>query len=228
MKNILLILLTATSVVAVGLLLRQHAVLDEMSRDRQDWPGLHVFKASNRESSGKAAVIFGDSIALLHPALPDSINRGIAGQTTAQMLLRFRQDVVELHPRVVVLIGGVNDLLRPESTASADATHENITAMCDIARANAIKIILTTVTPADNSQLRNPEKLHELNGWLSTFAAEKKIKLLDLNSIFADGARWKPGYSLDGLHPNGAAYAIIAKMTNDAVSEAIRESGGDR
>ncbi|MGD0774234.1 MAG: SGNH/GDSL hydrolase family protein [Candidatus Solibacter sp.] len=150
------------------------------------------------------------------------VNRGIARQTSAQMLVRFRQDVVALKPRVVVIEAGINDLL----VASEGVTAENFLSMMDIAKANGIRVVLASVTPVcdcytKQTGLRPQGKIISLNGWIKDFAAASGAVYLNYYSALADGRNFKKELTNDGLLPNDAGYGAMAPLAEKAVAEAL-------
>ena len=153
------------------------------------------------------------------------INRGIGGQVTPQMLVRFNADVVALHPKAVVILGGTNDLgggLQVESTEQIEA---NYRAMAQLAELNAIKPIFTAITPVndyvDKSMLdgHDPRLIAELNDWLVKFCAEHRYGFIDYGPVLRDAKGMLAAqYSSDGLHPNEAAYAVMAPVAENEIS----------
>jgi len=154
-------------------------------------------------------------------------NRGIAKQTTSQMLVRFRQDVVSLSPKVVVIQAGANDLAGYTGPATQAMIAENIMSMVDIAKANNIKVILTSVAPVADyftkqSLIRTPGKIIGVNGWLRDFAKEKGLVYLDVYSVLAEGRNLRKDLTVDGFLWNDAAYRLIAPLAEKAIAEALK------
>ncbi len=152
------------------------------------------------------------------------LNRGIAGQTTAQMLIRFHQDVVALQPKVVVIQAGMNDLL----VASEGVMADNFMSMVDIAKANGIRVVLASVTPVCDCYTkqtgRRPQgKIIGLNGWIRDYAARSGAVYLNYYSALADGRNFKKELTVDGLLPNDAAYGVMAPLAEKAIAEALKE-----
>jgi len=138
------------------------------------------------------------------------------------MLVRFRQDVVALKPKVVVIEAGMNDLL----VASEGVTAENFLSMMDIARANGIRVVLASVTPVcdcytKQTGLRPQGKIISLNGWIKDFAAASGAVYLNYYSALADGRNFKKELTNDGLLPNDAGYGAMAPLAEKAVAEAL-------
>jgi len=186
-------------------------------------------------ASEKRVVFFGDSITegwkLAHyfPGQP-YVNRGISGQTTPQMLLRFRQDVVNLHPKAVVILAGTNDLAGPTGPMSNEDTEANYASMADLARANDIRVVYSSVLPVHNyshggedyfSQ-RPPARILALNAWLKDYCARNRIIYLDYFSAMVDDkGLLKRELADDGLHPNDTGYKIMAPMAEAAIAKAL-------
>jgi lysophospholipase L1-like esterase len=151
-------------------------------------------------------------------------NRGIVGQTTPQMLIRFHQDVVALQPKVVVIQAGVNDLL----VASEGVTAENFMSMVDIAKANGIRVVLASLIPVcdcytKQTGLRPQGKIISLNGWIKDYAARSGAVYLDYYSALADGRNFKKELTGDGLFPNDAGYGVMAPLAEKAIAEALKK-----
>ncbi len=181
-------------------------------------------------------VFFGDSITdIWHldeyfPGKP-YINRGIGGQTTPQMLIRFRQDVIELHPKVVVILAGTNDIAGNTGPMRLEDIKTNYASMAEIARANNIRVVFSSALPVHNytpqSQnmyaVRSPAKILELNRWLKTYVAEHSgcIYLDYFSSMVDDKGLLKRDLAEDGLHPNATGYKIMAPLAEAAVHDAL-------
>lgn len=167
--------------------------------------------------------LWGQGSAKFFPGEP-YLNRGIARQTTAQMLVRFHQDVVALKPKVVVIQAGMNDLL----VASEGVMAENFMSMMDIARANGILVVLASVTPVcdcytKQTALRPQGKIIGLNGWIKDFAARSGAVYLDYYSALAEGRNFKKELTGDGLFPNHAGYGVMAPLAEKAIAEALKK-----
>lgn len=181
-------------------------------------------------------VFFGDSItgnwalADYFPGMP-FINRGIHSQTTPQMLARFRADVIELKPRVVVILAGTNDLAEKAPLESIEA---NIASMAEMARAAGIEVVLASLLPVrdirtfsgretPNTTLRPPGQIAALNNRLKIYSAEKGFVYLDYFSAMADAnGMLKPELSDDGLHPNANGYQAMKPLADGAIEAALR------
>ncbi len=151
------------------------------------------------------------------------VNRGISGQTTPQMLVRFRQDVVDLHPEAVVILAGTNDIAGNTGPSTQEMIEDNFKGMVEIAKANGIRVILASVLPVAKYPWRLavadvPQKIEALNVWLKGYCAQEKLTYLDYWTAMAgpDGGM-KPGISIDGVHPNAAGYAIMEPLAEAAI-----------
>jgi len=187
---------------------------------------------------GENRVVFiGDSITdLWHldqyfPGKP-YVNRGIGGQTTPQMLVRFRQDVINLQPKVVVILAGTNDLAGNTGPMRIEDIEADYASLADLARANNIKVIYSSVLPIHNYTdkskeffaQRSPEKILLLNKWLKSYCAiaTNGCTYLDYFSALVDEGLMKKDLADDGLHPNAAGYKIMAPMAEAAIEKTLR------
>ena len=199
-----------------------------------DWAWLCRYQAANAALKERPRAVFmGDSITEywggLDPALfaGGVIDRGISGQTTPQMVLRFRQDVVALRPKVVHIMGGTNDVAGNTGPESPDMFRNNIRTMVDLARANGIAVVLAAIPPAAKFNwvpgLQPAARIAELNRWLKSYAAERKLVFADYHAVLAapDGAM-KPAFSADGVHPNAAGYAVMRPVAERALAAALK------
>ncbi len=178
-------------------------------------------------------VFFGDSItdgwhlAEYFPGKP-YINRGISGQTTPQMLVRFRADVINLHPKVVVILAGTNDIAGNTGPTTPEAIEDNFTSMCELARANNIRVVLASILPAYDYPwkpgMQPVDKIAALNTWLKTYAAANSAAYLDYYSALQDERHGLPAkLSHDGVHPNPAGYAIMQPLAEQAIADALKQ-----
>ena len=180
-------------------------------------------------------VFFGDSITdiwKLEDYFPGKpyLNRGIGGQTTPQMLVRFRQDVIDLHPKAVVILAGTNDIAGNTGPMSLQTIEADYASMAELARAHNIRVIFSSVLPVHNytpkSQdffaQRSPQKILELNRWLKDYCAANGYVYLDyFNAMVDDKGLLKRELADDGLHPNPAGFKIMAPLADAAISKAL-------
>ncbi|CAL4868749.1 hypothetical protein MMA231_03038 [Asticcacaulis sp. MM231] len=208
----------------------------------EDFGEQYIYAAQNAAlpppaPSEKRVVFIGDSItdrwnlARFFPGRP-YVNRGIGGQVSPQMLVRFHADVVALKPKAVVILAGINDIhgaLQVETEAQIAA---NYRAMAEIAEANGIKPIFTLLIPVNNYtpnaatmlEERRPERVAWLNAWLSGFCADHGYSLIDYGPLLRDDkGLLKAEYTSDGIHPNDAAYAVMAPLAEAAIERALKQ-----
>lgn len=208
-----------------------------------DWAGLTRYGSQNAETpkpkADEARVIFlGDEIIERwseegRPFFPGKpyLNRGIAGQTTPQMLVRFRQDVIRLRPKAVVLLAGANDILSPYEPITQAMTAENITSMVELARVNQIQVVLCSLTPIHDRQRRQSlvrpfGKIIGINNWLQNYAKENGLPFVNFYEAMAVGRNLRPDLSEDGRLPNDAGYAVMTGLVESAIARAIASSSG--
>jgi len=203
-----------------------------------DWAGLIRYGSENTElpkpKPGEERVVFlGDEIterwghgnAKFFPGKP-YLNRGIAEQTTPQMLVRFRQDVIKLNPKVVVILAGANDIASLTSPITQGMLAENITSVVELAKANNIRVVLASLTPINDyyskqSLVRPFGKIIGVNNWLKEYAAQNGSIYLDYYSAMAEGRNLKKELSDDGLLPNDAGYAMMTPLAEAAIAQAL-------
>jgi lysophospholipase L1-like esterase len=212
----------------------QEQEIARMRAQMDDWAGLGRYRAADLAMPGTEegrVVFFGDSITdawvsnggKFFPGKP-YVNRGISGQTTPQMLVRFRQDVVDLHPDAVVILAGTNDIAGNTGPSTLVMIEDNFRSMVEIAKANGIRVILASVTPVKvypwRPTVENPAgKIQDLNAWLRSYCAQEKLTYLDYWTAMADkDGGMKAGISLDGVHPNAAGYAIMEPLAEAALA----------
>jgi lysophospholipase L1-like esterase len=155
------------------------------------------------------------------------INRGISGQTTPQMLVRFRPDVVNLKPKVVVILAGTNDIAGNTGPSTLEMIEDNIASMVEIAKANNIKVLLCSVLPVYDYPWKpglNPaQKIVDLNKWIKNYADKNEIIYVDYFSSMADDRNGlKAEYSEDGVHPNLTGYKAMEPLIEKAISDVLR------
>jgi len=206
---------------------------------KEDWPWLAKFKEADVKlaapAPGENRVVFmGDSITEgwkiegpdgSFPGKP-YINRGISGQTTPQMVLRFRQDVIGLKPKVVVILAGINDIAGNTGPMTLEQTEDNLASMAELATANHIRVVLCSVTPAFDFPwspgLAPAAKVIALNAWIKSYAAEKHHVYVDYHTAMKDQRDGLPAkLSDDGVHPNPVGYAIMAPLVEAGIGKAL-------
>ncbi len=204
----------------------------------EDWANLNRYKEDNIKLGLPApnenrVVFMGNSItdswSEVAPEFFENkpyINRGISGQTTPQMLVRFRQDVVNLKPKVVVILAGTNDIAGNTGPSTLEMIEDNIASMVEIAEANGIKVLLCSVLPAYDYPwkpgLKPAEKILKLNKWIEEYCEENNLIYVDYFTLMADernGLRRE--YSEDGVHPNKLGYEIMAPIVQMAIQRAL-------
>src|SRR5438477_3855397 len=180
-------------------------------------------------------VFFGDSITdmwKLEDSFPGKpyVNRGIGGQTTPQMLVRFRQDVIDLHPKVVVILAGTNDIAGNTGPMTLENIEANYSSLAELARVHNIRVVFSSVLPVHNytpkSQdffaQRPPEKILALNRWLKDYCAANVLTYLDyFTPMVDDKGLLKRDLAEDGLHPNPAGYKMMAPLAEAAIAKAL-------
>ena len=205
----------------------------------QDWANLAKYESENKvlepkKSGEKRIILMGDSITEFWLKIqPDFfktkpyIGRGISGQTTSQMLVRFRQDVVQLQPDAVVILAGVNDIAGNTGPTTNEKIAGNIISMIELAHANKIKVILCSVLPAANFNWRPNDKaaqnIVELNQLLASYANANTIPYVDYHTIMADTQNGLPKeYSEDGVHPNLKGYQTMSPLLEKAINDTLK------
>ncbi|HEX4154422.1 MAG TPA: SGNH/GDSL hydrolase family protein [Acidobacteriaceae bacterium] len=222
---------TAPAATAPGAEIR----LQALEQKYDDFGGLERYRAADEalpaEQPGRV-VFYGDSITdawtlnggKFFPGKP-YVNRGISGQTTPQMLIRFRQDVIDLHPVAVVILAGTNDIAGNTGPETPEMIEDNFRSMTELARANGIRVILASVLPAARypwkPEAGDPaEKIRALNAWIADYCKEQKITYLDYyDSMAGPDGGMKPGISIDGVHPNATGYAIMEPLAEQALAQ---------
>jgi len=201
----------------------------------RDWPNLTRFRSANATITRAEVVFMGDSITELWGRQPEQffpgkpyVNRGIGGQTTPQMVLRFQQDVVDLKPRVVVINGGTNDIAGNTGPSTLKMIEDNLKSMTEIAQANGIQVVLASVTPAYDYPWRKglepAEKVVELNNWMKDFCVMAGCTYADYFTPMADEKQgMKEGLSVDGIHPTAGGYRIMSPIAERAIQNALEK-----
>ena len=206
----------------------------------QDWANLNYYRKANTLLENPAdnedrIVFMGNSITefwkTIHPDFflgKSYINRGIGGQTTSQMLLRFRADVINLHPKVVVFLGGTNDIAGNTGDVTLDMIEDNIFSMIELAKANDITVVLCSVLPVFDypwSPGKEPaQKIIELNKALRFYAETHDITFVEFHTPMKDernGLRLELGE--DGVHPNVSGYLIMEPLVEEAISKELQK-----
>jgi lysophospholipase L1-like esterase len=205
-----------------------------------DWANLGRYASANaalpRPAANENRVVFlGNSITdgwakyfpVMFPGKP-YVGRGIGGQTTPQMLVRFRQDVVALHPAAVVILGGTNDIAGNTGPSTLEMIEDNLTSMTEIAQANGIRVVLSSVLPVFDYPWRPgltpAPKIVALNAWMKAYAAKVGAVYLDYETPMSDARHGlRADLTYDGVHPNEAGYRVMAPLADAAIAEALRK-----
>jgi lysophospholipase L1-like esterase len=224
-----------------------------LAEQLQDWNQLSRYHDANKELMKRPVepgrvVFIGDSITdgyRLDEAFPGQpyVNRGISGQTTAQMLVRFYPDVIALKPAAVVIFAGTNDIARNNGPQTFEMVQHNIMAMTELAQLHGVKVILSALTPINDrtiipaggrgggptprpriqSAQRPPADLLKFNSWLKRYAAEKGAVYADYYTATVDAQGFlRDGYTNDGLHPNAQGYTLMTPVASAAIAEALK------
>lgn len=206
-----------------------------------DWANLGRYRDANAKTPPPAStedrvVFMGDSITDgwgkgQAPFFPGKayINRGISGQTTPQMLVRFRPDVIHLHPKVVVTLAGTNDVAGNTGVETLQNVEDNLASMSELAKANGIRVVLASVMPIcdslrQQSVRRPPQQILELNDWIKSYTSKNGFIYLDYYSAMVDGSGMlKQELTYDCLHPNDAGYAVMAPLAERAIQDALHK-----
>jgi lysophospholipase L1-like esterase len=222
----------------IGLLLL--SMLTATLLQAQDWAQLGHYTIDNAKlgapKPGEKRVVFmGNSITdYWNRFLPGFfigrpyINRGISGQTTPQMLVRFRADVINLKPAVVVILAGTNDIAGNTGPSTLYMIMDNISSMAELARANGIKVVLCSVLPAYQyfwkPQVHPAESIVGLNDMIKAYASKNKLVYVDYYSSMVDERKGlKTEYTNDGVHPNEAGYQVMAPLVEVGIAKAMTQ-----
>jgi lysophospholipase L1-like esterase len=209
-----------------------------LANQLQDWNQLGRYHADNEKLKAlppepQRVVFLGDSITdgwKLNQYFPGKpyVNRGISGQTTAQMVVRLFEDVINLKPAVLVLYAGTNDIARNNGPQTAEMIQGNFQAMVELAQLHGIRVVLCSVTPVSDygprkmTEGRPPADILKLNTWLKTYAAQTKSVYADYFAALVDEkGMLKEGVSRDGLHPNDKGYELMAPVAAAAIQQAL-------
>ena len=212
----------------------------------KDWPNLARYRDANAKLAAPAknedrVVFMGDSITdgwKLDQYFPGKpyVNRGISGQTTPQMLIRFRPDVIDLNPKVVVILAGTNDIAGNTGPMTIEAVEENLQSMAELARANGIRVVMASIMPVSDygktrdgqpsiqTTRRPPASIIAINQWIKKYVADNGLVYLDYFSAMVDDKGFlKNDISRDGLHPNEKGYEIMKPLAEQAIATALKK-----
>ncbi len=201
----------------------------------QDWADLNRYKKENivLELQENRIVFMGNSItemwSIVNPDFFDRnyyVNRGISGQTTPQMLLRFRQDVIELKPKVVIILAGINDIAENTGPSTLEMIESNIVSMTELAKTNKIKVVLCSVLPASefswSPKIKPAQKVIALNEKLKTYAKNSDITYVDFFSHMVNELNGlKAELGNDGVHPNLKGYLVMEPILEKGIENAL-------
>ena len=209
---------------------------------RNDWPDLRKYAAANQRLPAPRpgrprVVIIGNSIteswvkedsAFFRGQTHEYVGRGISGQATGQTVLRFRPDVIDLHPAVVVLLVGTNDVAENNGPYNPQTTLNNIMSMCELARAHGIRVVLGAVVPSTDfwwhKGLNPAPKILALNERIKAYAAQQHFVYYDMHTALKDEQNGlRKAYGDDGVHPNLAGYRVLEPLLNQAVAAALKK-----
>jgi lysophospholipase L1-like esterase len=212
----------------------------------RDWPNLARYREANHSlpapTGAMSRVVFmGDSITDAWPQprygtffeRKPYIGRGISGQTTSQMLVRFRQDVINLKPRIVVILAGTNDIAGNTGPVTDDDIQGNLAAMAELAKVHGIRVVLSSITPvsayhtsptgAPQTTSRPMSRIRAINAWMKTYAASNGHVFLDYFSAMVDSSGvLREELSADDLHPNAKGYEVMGPLAEAAIRQALK------
>ena len=206
----------------------------------QDWPNLKYYRSKNLKlgspsKSEKRVVFMGNSITegwpTLQPEFFESksyINRGISGQTTPQMLIRFRQDVIDLKPKLVLILAGINDIAGNTGPSNVTMITNNIISMAELAKSNKIKVIICSILPAKdfpwNPGMNPPPKILNVNQILRSYALANGMVYLDYYSLMVDeNNALIDEYGSDGVHPNKEGYKVMSLLAEQEINRILNQ-----
>ncbi|HCN83413.1 MAG TPA: acylhydrolase [Sphingobacteriaceae bacterium] len=206
---------------------------------RDDWPNFARYRAANEKlgppKTGENRVVFmGNSITdgwiRSNPEYFEGrpyVDRGISGQTTPQMLVRFKADVIDLKPKVVVLLAGINDIAGNTGPSTLEMIEDNLSGMATLAKANGIKVVMSSILPAFDfpwkPNMEPAEKVVKVNAWIKDYAAKNGMIYLDYFTAFADERKGMPAkYSKDGIHPTKEGYLVMGPLADAAIAKALK------
>ena len=218
----------------------QKDTVTETLNQSNDWPNLRRYRDENEKAGLPSAkenrvVFMGNSItdAWIN-ASPDFftknpyLDRGISGQTTPQMLVRFRQDVIDLKPKVVIILAGINDIAGNTGPSSVEMIENNLMSMAQLAKANGIKVVMCSILPAVAFPWRQGidpvEKIAAINKWMKSYTAKNNFVYVDYFDAMADGRKGlPPNLSKDGVHPTEAGYKIMEPLAVKGIEKALKQ-----
>ena len=210
-----------------------------MELEAQDWANLNRFRAENSlvgapSKNDKRVVFMGNSITQgWKDTRPDFfiknpyINRGISGQTTPQMLIRFRQDVIALQPKVVVILAGTNDIAGNTGPSTLEMIEDNLASMAELANVNGIRVVLSSIMPVFDYPwkhgLEPAEKIVVINTWIKSYCEKKGFTYLDYFTSMADEKHgMKAELTYDGVHANAEGYKVMEPLVQEAIKLALK------
>lgn len=212
---------------------------EQLLRVKNDWPNFGRYREANERlglpaADEKRVVFMGNSITdgwiRISPEFFEGkpyVDRGISGQTTPQMLVRFRADVINLKPKVVLILGGTNDIAGNTGPSTLEMIEDNLASMAELAKANGIKVILCSILPVFDYPwkpgLEPAGKIITVNKWIKEYAANHGCDYLDyFSSVVDDRQGMKIEYSKDGVHPNKEGYKVMEVLAEKAIKKALK------
>jgi lysophospholipase L1-like esterase len=207
----------------------------------KDWSNLGRYREANRSVTGADVVFMGDSItdnwqqARFGGFFPGKayVDRGVSGQTTPQMLVRFRADVINLHPKAVVILAGTNDIAGNTGPATDEEIEGNLASMSELATASGVRVVLASITPVSAYHVTGPNAVPQttarpmtrilaVNAWMRTYATSHRHVYLDYFSAMTDATGLlRENLSADDLHPTAAGYTVMAPLAEAAIAKAL-------